>query len=261
MGSPKFSLDGKTVLITGSCGKLGKVVIGHLIDAGARVIGIDIVTATDLSAEYSISNFIYRQVDITSKGELVSLAAELETINWLPNVIINNAAAGQVSFISGDLVDFTEFPDEVWQKNLQVNLSGTLYVCQVFGKHLETTNDASIINISSTYGIVGCDQSIYGDSRLNSSIAYATTKSGIIGFTRYLAAYWGNKGIRVNAIAPAGIYNNQPEPFYSNYVRKIMLGRMGEASDISGALIYLASDAAKWVTGTILSVDGGYVAW
>ena len=136
-----------------------------------------------------------------------------------------------------------------------------MYICQVFGRYLEKANEGSIINMSSTYGLVGCDQSIYGDSRLNSSIAYAATKAGIVGITKYLAAYWGNKNIRVNAVAPAGIYNNQPEPFYSNYVKKIMLGRMGDPSDISNALIYLASDASKWVTGTTLSVDGGYVSW
>ena len=191
----------------------------------------------------------------------MALYSELETKNLLPNVLINNAAAGQVTFIEGDLVEFTEFPLEVWEANLNVNLTGALNVLQVFGKHLESIKSGSIINISSTYGVVGCDQRIYGDSRLNSSIAYAATKSGLIGMTRYLASYWGESNIRVNALAPGGVYNNHKDPFLSNYLNKTMIKRMGTKDDILAAIIYLASEASSWVTGSVMMVDGGFTAW
>ena len=206
-------------------------------------------------------NIYYCKCDITDKESLNEVFSKVSKVNFLPNVLINNAAAGQVTFIGGSLVDFTEFPIEVWNENLKVNLTGALNICQVFGKYLQEIKNGSIINMSSTYGLVGCDQRIYGDSGLNSSIAYAATKSALIGMTKYLAAYWGSKNIRVNAVAPAGIFNNHTDPFYSNYVNKIMLGRMGAATDISNALIYLSSNASEWITGTVLSIDGGYVSW
>lgn len=260
----KFSLKDKVILITGAAGKLAKVFIEDFLKYEAIVIGLDIKDQkrllNNIDDDYK-KRFFYFKVDITSKIELQKIFDELKAKNICPNTIINNAAAGQVTFFNGSLVDFTEFPLEVWNENLKVNLTGALNICQVFGKYLEKKKEGSIINMSSTYGLAGCDQRIYGDSGLNSSIAYAATKSALIGMTKYLAAYWGEKNIRVNAVAPAGVFNNHKDPFYSNYVSKIMLGKMADADDISNALIYLSSDASKYITGTVLSVDGGYTAW
>ena len=264
MNNDQFSLNSKTILISGAAGKLAKTFIQDFLNRGARVLGLDIIEEPDhikdIGKKFS-DKILYFNCDITNKDSIKEVFNQAKNKSFLPNVLINNAAAGQVNFIEGNLVDFTEFPLPVWNENLNVNLTGALNICQIFGKYLEDNKFGSIINMSSTYGIVGCDQRIYGDSGLNSSIAYAATKAALIGMTKYLAAYWGSKNIRVNAVAPAGIFNNHTDPFYSNYVNKIMLGRMGDAEDISNALIYLASDASSWVTGTVLSVDGGYVSW
>ena len=264
MSVNKFSLNNKTILITGAAGKLAKIFIKDFLEAGAKVIGIDVkenISDIDEVRNELRKNLIYYKADITKKQTLENIYEELKSKDFLPNTLINNAAAGQVTFIDGNLVEFTKFPFEVWNENLKVNLTGALNICQVFGKYLETIQKGSIINMSSTYGISGCDQRIYGDSGLNSSIAYAATKSALIGMTKYLAAYWGKNNIRVNAIAPAGVFNNHKDPFYSNYVDKIMLGKMCAAEDISNAIIYLASDASKYITGSVLPVDGGYTAW
>ena len=264
MTNDQFSLENKTVLITGAGGKLAQTFIKVLLSKGARVIGMDIQDNPNLYKDIvdkNNSKFKYIKSDITNRDQLREIKEELTILNFMPNVIVNNAAAGQVTFIDGNLVDFTKFPVEVWDQNLNVNLTGTLNICQIFGSYLEEQKNGSIVNISSTYGFLGCDQSVYGDSGLNSSIAYAATKAGVIGMTKYLAAYWGKSNIRVNAIAPAGIYNDHKDPFYSNYVKKIMLGKMGAPEDIANAIVYLSSEASKWVTGTILSVDGGYSAW
>tara|TARA_Y100000991_G_C21969333_1_gene348551 strand:+ start:901 stop:1695 length:795 start_codon:yes stop_codon:yes gene_type:complete len=260
----KFSLSSKNILITGAGGKLAKHFIKDFIECGARVIGIDIKIDNNYleSLEKSYKDkFIFFKSNITQKKELYEINNKLKSINYLPNVLINNAAAGQVTFLEGDLVKFTEFPQEVWNENLQVNLTGALNICQIFGANLEKEESGSVINMSSTYGLVGCDQRIYGDSGLNSSIAYAATKSALVGMTKYLASYWGHLNIRVNAVAPSGVFNNHKDPFLSNYVNKIMLGKMAEPDDISNALIYLSSDASKYITGTVLSVDGGYTGW
>ena len=260
----KFSLANKIILLTGAAGKLAKIFIKDFLQADAKVIGLDIKQNPDILNELDSGQkdrFFYYKSDITNQVELQNIFDELKNKGILPNTIINNAAAGQVTFLNGSLVDFTEFPIEVWNENLKVNLTGALNICQIFGKYLEEIKSGSIINMSSTYGLAGCDQRIYGDSGLNSSIAYAATKSALIGMTKYLAAYWGKNNIRVNAVAPAGVFNNHTDPFYSNYVEKIMLGKMADGDDISNALIYLSSEASKYITGTVLSVDGGYTAW
>lgn len=263
MNEDQFSLNKKTILLTGAGGKLAKTFIKDFINKGAKILALDVIDEPShiKDLKENSNNIYYCKCDITDKEALNGVFSKVSKENFLPNVLINNAAAGQVTFIGGSLVDFTEFPIEVWNENLKVNLTGALNICQVFGKHLQEIKSGSIINMSSTYGIVGCDQRIYGDSGLNSSIAYAATKSALIGMTKYLAAYWGSKNIRVNAVAPAGIFNNHTDPFYSNYVNKIMLGRMGAPTDISNALIYLSSNASEWITGTVLSIDGGYVSW
>ncbi len=264
MTNHRFSLKEKIILLTGASGKLAKVFIKDFLYNDAHVIGIDIKEKSpdlEIIDNHLKEKFTYYTADISNKSDLYQIFDDLKIKNLLPNTLINNAAAGQVTFIDGSLVDFTEFPHEVWNENLKVNLTGALNICQIFGKNLEDKKNGSIINMSSTYGISGCDQRIYGDSGLNSSIAYAATKSALIGMTKYLAAYWGSSNIRVNAVAPAGVFNDHKDPFYSNYVDKIMLGKMCDAEDISNALIYLSSDASKYITGTVLSVDGGYTAW
>lgn len=264
MSLDRFSLENKVILITGAAGKLAKIFIKDFLNNNASVIGLDIKDDNEFLNSYMKEykgRFLYKKCDISSKQELLNLKNYLESIKLLPNTLINNAAAGQVTFLNGDLVKFTEFPEEVWNENLKVNLTGALNLLQVFGSHLENIKTGSVINMSSTYGLVGCDQRIYGNSRLNSSIAYAATKSALVGMTKYLAAYWGEFNIRVNAIAPAGVFNNHTDPFYTNYINKIMLGKMADAEDISNALMYLASDASKYITGTVISVDGGYTAW
>ena len=212
----KFSLSEKIILITGAGGKLAKHFIKDFIDCGAKVVGIDITIdenyLDDLKKDYK-DKFRFFNCDITDKKNLNQINEELNNINYSPNVLINNAAAEQVTFLEGNLVEFTNFPQEVWDQNLRVNLTGALNITQIFGKNLEKVKSGSVINMSSTYGIVGCDQRIYGDSGLNSSIAYAATKSALIGMTKYLASYWGHLNIRVNAVAPSGVFNNHKDPF------------------------------------------------
>ena len=118
-----------------------------------------------------------------------------------------------------------------------------------------------IINIASIYGMVASDQRIYGKSGLNSNIAYAVSKAGIINMSRYLAAYWQGKNIRVNSISPGGVLGKQSKNFKKNYINKTMLKRMATPNDLSSALVYLVSDASKYVTGFNMVVDGGWTAW
>ncbi len=183
------------------------------------------------------------------------------------DVLVNNAAINDKveSRESTDPIPFEEFPLHQWKSAIDVNLTGTFLCCQIFGAEMAKHRRGSIINVASTYGIVGPDQRIYrdnqGQQRLFKSPAYSATKAAIIGLTKYLAAYWGPTGLRVNALSPGGVKTTQDSQFITNYSERTPLGRMANPEDFRGAIVYLASDSSSYLTGTNLVVDGGWTAW
>ena len=262
-----YDLNSKTTILTGATGRLGRYYADLLAEQGSNLALIDL----DQSQCDDLSNQIKKKynnkvkgygIDISKKEEVkkafMHIIREFNSID----ILINNAAAQQLTVFEGKLHEFEEFPLEVWQENLNVNLTGAFLCCQEAGKQMVKQKQGVILNIGSVYGIVGCDQRIYGDSGINSSIAYATTKSGIVNFTKYLASYWQGKNIRVNSLSPGGVENkSQTEEFLKNYYYRTMLKRMANMDDLGSALLYLVSDASDWVTGTDMVVDGGWTAW
>ena len=177
-------------------------------------------------------------------------------------MLINNAAYNQLKHVEGgNVLTFEDFPLNVWQSTIDVNLTGMFLCSQVAGKVMVKQGLGVILNISSVYGVVAADQRIYGDSKINSNVAYAATKNGVLNFTRFLASYWQGKNIRVNSLSPGGVFNNQDGEFVKNYSYRTMLGRMADTDDLCAAMLYLVSDASKFVTGFNLIVDGGLTAW
>ena len=159
---------------------------------------------------------------------------------------------------------FEDYPLDLWNKVVETNLTGVFLCCQEFGKTMgKQKTGGSIVNISSIYGINGADQRIYGKSQLNSPPSYAATKGAIVNMTRYLAAYWHGKNIRVNTMTLGGVLDktNMKKEFIDNYSKKTILGRMANSDEYNGALLFLLSNASSYMTGANLVLDGGWSAW
>jgi NAD(P)-dependent dehydrogenase (short-subunit alcohol dehydrogenase family) len=262
-----FSVRGRVAIVTGALGLLGREHCHALAAADAHVVVADL--DHDRSAAFAKEiGGLGMGVDITSKSSLeLARDAILEKYERI-DILINNAAINDMfenPMAAKELSMFENYPLELWQKSLDVNVTGTFLASQVFGSVMAEQGKGSIVNIASTYGVVAPDQSLYkkedGSQDFYKSPAYPTTKGAVISFTRFLAAYWGNKGVRVNSLSPGGVENRQDEYFVKNYASRTPLGRMAAPSDYRGAILFLASDASAYMTGANLIVDGGWTAW
>jgi NAD(P)-dependent dehydrogenase (short-subunit alcohol dehydrogenase family) len=263
-----FSLTQKTAVVTGALGLIGKKHCEALAAAGANVVVADIdAEAAQTFALQLGQNHIGIGLDVTSKQSLVdALNTILNQYDGL-DILVNNAAINdkfEDPAMAKELSAFENYPLEAFQRSLNVNVTGVFLSSQILGTHMALQGSGSIINIASTYGMVGPDQTIYrnaaGEQTFYKSAAYPVTKGAIINFTRFLAAYWGHTGVRVNTLSPGGVENGQTQDFIGNYSAKTLLGRMAKASDYQGALVFLASEASAYMTGANLVVDGGWTA-
>lgn len=263
-----FSLKDKTAIVTGALGLLGKKHCEALAFAGANVVVADL----DENGAEAFAETLGEQhgglgIDVTNERSLKIARDKIITRYGSIDILVNNAAINDMFENPGlakELSAFENYPLDAFKKSLDVNITGVFLASQVFGTVMAEQNSGSIINIASTYGMVGPDQSIYrnecGEQTFYKSPVYPVTKGAVINFTRYLAAYWGNKGVRVNTLSPGGVENAQNEFFIQSYSAKTLLGRMATATDYQGALVFLASEASAYMTGANLVVDGGWTA-
>ena len=263
-----FSLDKKTAIVTGALGLIGQKHCEALASAGAHVVVADVNAAAAETFAKSLGiNHLGIGVDVTDEASLTAAREVILKKYGAIDVLVNNAAINDMfenPAMAAHLSAFENYPVAAFRKSLEVNVTGVFLASQVFGTPMAAAGSGSIINVASTYGIVGPDQSIYrnadGEQTFFKSAAYPATKGAVINFTRFLAAYWGHKGVRVNTLSPGGVENSQDAFFVQNYSAKTLLGRMAKADDYQGALIFLASDASAYMTGANLIVDGGWTA-
>lgn len=264
-----FSLSGRTAIVTGATGLLGREHCRALAEAGAYVVVTDTDQATcqTLARELG-TDALGLAADVTDPASLRRLVAAALECTGRIDVLVNNAAINdkvEDPASALELSRFENYPLELWQRSLDVNLTGPFLCCQVIGAQMAAAGRGSIINVASTYGLVAPDQSLYRDPEgrqtFYKSPVYPATKAAVLGLTRFLAAYWGQAGVRVNALTPGGVLNDQEDFFVQEYARRTPLHRMAMPSDFGGALTFLASDAASYVTGANLVVDGGFTIW
>lgn len=243
------SLLNKIIVVTGGSGLIGTSIVQDLSVKGAIAINADIHEADNL-AEGVIRCDVSDENSI--KQTLQKVIARYERIDgWVNNAYPRTSDWGN---------DFENVNLASWNRNVELQLASTFLCSQLVLKIMKEQKSGSLVNLSSIYGVVGPDFSVYDGTAMTMPAAYSAIKGGIINFTRYLASYYGPYGIRVNCVSPGGIFNDQAEQFVSNYERKVPLRRMGLSKDISPAVTFLLSDEASYITGHNLIIDGGWTA-
>lgn len=268
----KFDMTGKTAIVTGAAGLLGKQFSLTLAQAGAGVVLADL----DKSLAESQALFLREQglravavaVDVTDPVSVKAMVKTALEAFGSVDVLVNSAALDPkfdpANLDSQGANAFESYSLESWRQSLDVNLTGTFLATQAAVQPMLAQGKGVIVNICSIYGLNGPDQRIYpeenGQKRFK-PVDYSVTKAGLLGFTRYLAAYYAGRNIRVNALTPGGIFNGHDTEFVENYTARAILGRMADLDEVNAAMLFLCSDASSYMTGSNLIIDGGWTAW
>ena len=270
----QFDLTGRVAIVTGGAGLLGREFCWTLAQAGAAVLvadldgdaGVDVAesitqggytarsVATDVTQPHSVEGMVATALEAWGRVDILVNSAALDP-KFDPRALQNEQAASGA---------FESYPLEFWQQALDVNLTGMFLTCQAVAEPMLSQGGGVIINLSSIYGVTAPDQRLYQQEDhppRYKPVYYTVTKAGVLGLTKYLAAYYAGKNIRVNTLTPGGVYNDHDDEFVQAYAARSILGRMADKSDMNGALLFLASDASRYMTGANLVVDGGWTTW
>ncbi len=269
-----FSLTGKVAVIIGGAGKMGQQFAIALGYAGAEIVLSDVdakkcIAAAKEAAALTNTPIIGLKCDASKEGQVQELFEKVQNTYGKIDILIYNVMAKPDGYYN----PLTHYPVSTWEGVLSGNLTGAFLCCREAAKKMKKSQGGgSIVLTSSVYGIVGPDQRIYkncspkkniygGTNPLNCPASYSASKAGLIGLARHFASLWGEFNIRVNVLVPGGVYDNQEDSFHNEYVTRTPLGRMAVWSDYNGAVLFLTSDASRYMTGTTLIVDGGWTAW
>ena len=271
-----FKINQKVCIITGGAGLLGQKHAEAVIEGGGIPVLLDISKEVldraldSLLDKYPDAEIVTYVVDITNREALETVQKDLSNRYGHIDILINNAANNpkmEKKEANFGNIRFDNFPLEIWDADILVGLTGAFLCAQVFGTVMEKQQSGVILNISSDLGIIAPDQRIYRKAGLEDAeqtikpVTYSVIKHGLLGLTKYLATYWADKGIRVNAICPGGIYNGQEEEFLKKLTNLIPMGRMADKDEYKCTVLYLISDASSYMTGSTVIVDGGRTCW
>ncbi|MBJ7408719.1 MAG: SDR family oxidoreductase [Bradyrhizobium sp.] len=279
MASPssRYDLTGRTALVTGAGGLLGRQHVAALSEAGARVVVTDVGLAQAEAAVAAIkqnapsADLIALAIDVTALDSVCAANEQLSGRGVSVDILVNNAAIDpKVTSAPGVMHSsrFEAFPVPQWQTEIAVGLTGAMLCAQVFGGAMAARGRGVILNIASDLGVIAPDQRLYRQPKVTREeeqpvkpVTYSVIKHGLIGLTKYLATYWADRGVRVNAISPGGVFNNQDPAFVERLTRLIPMGRMADVEEYRAAVQFLCSDASSYMTGQNLVMDGGRSVW
>ena len=263
----RFDLTGRTAIVTGGGGILGRGFCQVLAEHGARVAVFDVARdAARETAEAIGKSAIALTCDVADPGSVTAAVADVVRLCGGVDILHNNAAT-KTANLADFFTPFEEYSLATWREVMGVNIDGMFLMAQAVGKQmLGQGRGGSIIQTASIYGVAAPDQRIYEGSQylgrpINTPAVYSASKAAVVGLTRYLAAYWAPHGIRVNTLTPGGVESGQNEEFSRRYSARVPLGRMARADEMQSALLFLASDASSYMTGQNLVIDGGLTCW
>lgn len=266
-----YDLTGRAAIVTGGAGLLGRQFCKTLAEAGAAVTvaDIDLAAAEKIAADLAESGFRVQavQVDVTSPASVQNMVDATVAAFGQLDILVNSAAMDpkfDPDHAGSHTNAFEDYPLTSWNEAVNVNLTGMFLCCQAAAREMVKKGQGSIINLCSTYGLAAPDQRIYkkeGQPQQYKPVFYSVTKAGVLGLSRYLAAYYAGTAIRTNSLTPGGVFNNHDDEFNKAYSYRTIMGRMAHQHEMSGALLFLASDASSYMTGSNVVVDGGWTAW
>ena len=272
-----FRLDGHVAIVTGGAGRLGSQYVRALAAAGASVASVDVVPAPSAIVQQAMQSaegrVVFHAADVTRRDQVDAVVTAVTKQFGTPTILINNAGLGSSPADAAlDTCAFERYPEPAWQAMIDSHLKSTLIASQSFIAAFKAARAArpdlagSIVNVSSTYGLVSPDQSMYefrrrGDAEYFKPVGYSVAKAGVLNFTRWLAEYCAPFGIRVNTLVPGGVQESgHAAEFVAEYVKRTPLGRMATDEEYNGAIVFLASQASAYMTGAMLVIDGGWTA-
>jgi NAD(P)-dependent dehydrogenase (short-subunit alcohol dehydrogenase family) len=262
------ALEGSVAVVTGAFGNLGPVWVSALAGAGASVVGVDLRDdgAAGLSERAAAAGGSFRLelADVRDRAALGEVADRVRAIDGTPDVLVNSAGIDQPPSAATLTSRIEDVPTEDFRSTVDVNLTGTFNATQAFGAPMAEAGRGSVVNIGSLYASIAPEPSFYDHFELDPPFlkpaAYGASKAGVLNLTRYFARLWGPRGVRVNALSPGGVRGGQDDEFVRKYCARVPLGRMAEADDLTGPLLFLVSDSSRYLTGHELRVDGGFTA-
>jgi NAD(P)-dependent dehydrogenase (short-subunit alcohol dehydrogenase family) len=265
-----FELDGRVAVVTGVLGRLGPVWARGLIEAGARVVGIDLSGAEpsrafkELVTDCGGDELMVLEGDVCRRSSLEGALTTMRELAGQPDVLVNNAGIDQPPAVT-TTARLEELSTDTLETVFGVNVLGAFLATQVFGGAMVAKRSGSIVNIGSLYASVSPDPRMYDhipvDPPFLKPPSYGASKAALVNLSRYFATHWAPHGVRVNVLSPGGVAGNQDPIFVEKFSSRVPLGRLAMADDLVGPLVFLASDASSYVTGIELVVDGGYRAW